>query len=451
MGGNARSDNYARGVLFDLFARALYLDDGATRLCIISLDLLGLWEEEASRIRTAVSEALGIPFANVTVCSTHTHSGPDTFQTLCWNEDKLQRDNELLKPFWESLPGQVVEAAGRARDAARECSVYWGTTQNHDIANNRRLRMKSGETVMNWELPPAELVDRPWGPIDPQVSAVLFRTSSGQVVGGFVHYSCHPAILAGANMQLSGDFVGFAMDQLERDFSSPAMLFLHGAAGNVNHIDYKHPERGRDAAEVHRCADSLAASARQISQHLVERSTTAPMLAIVNDELLIPIREIPEERVAAAKQILANYDGHDLSMPDGVPPELNARRTLKLAEAKRTGKYPGRFGTMRDGRLLLPLQLIRIGDVVIGTVPGEIFVEFGLEFRRRLAEKLPHTQLVLMAGLTNGLVNYIPTPEAFAQGGYEPGLGPNYLPDDAGEQIVDRLVKMATDYAASPR
>jgi hypothetical protein len=305
-------------------------------------------------------------------------------------------------------------------------------------------------------------VDGAWGPIDPQVSAVLFRSVEGKVLGGLTHYACHPAILAGANMQLSGDFVGFAMDQLEREFSCPAMLFLHGAAGNVNHIDYNHPERGRDAHEVHRCADSLAGSVREIAGELTAASclgesgsklpTLQRSLSIVNDDLLIPIRDIPEEKMAAAKELLAKYDGHDLSMPDGVPPELNARRTLKLAEAKRTGKYPGRFGTMRDGKMLLPLQVIRIGDITLGTVPGEIFVEFGLEFRRRLQEiSKEQPFLALMVGLANGLVNYIPTAEAFAQGGYEPGLGPNYLPDDAGKQIMNRLVQMATEYAGTPR
>ncbi|MGI8904987.1 MAG: neutral/alkaline non-lysosomal ceramidase N-terminal domain-containing protein [Candidatus Sumerlaeaceae bacterium] len=452
MGGNARLDNYARGVLQDLYARALFLNDGITRICIVSLDLLGMWQADADRLRAAVAAELGIPVGNVTMCSTHTHSGPDTFQSLCWNDDKLERDGELLKPFWEMLPGRILEAARTAQANARECTMQWGTAENREIANNRRLLMKTGETVMNWELPPVEEVEGPLGPIDPRVSAVVFRADDGEMLGGFVHYPCHPAILAGANLQMSGDFAGFAMAQLEQGFGCQAMLFLHGAAGNVNHIDYQHPERGRDAQEVHRCAASLAASVLEIVERINHRDTETQrqtqrscLLSVTNHELSLPIREIPEDQIAAAKELLAAYDGHDLSMPDGVPPELNARRTLKLVEANTTGRYPGKFGTMREGKIVLPLQVIRIGDVMLGTVPAEIFVEFGLSFAERIErQQRSATQLALLVGLANGLSNYIPTPQAFEQGGYEPGLGPSYLPKNAGNEIVDTLIEMAT-------
>jgi neutral ceramidase len=138
MGGNARVDNYARGILQDLYARALFLDDGTTKLCIVSLDLLGLWQADADRLRSIVAQELGISDAHITMCSTHTHSGPDTFQSLCWNDDKLQRDAELLKPFWDILPGRVIEAARAAKQNARECTLHWGTTENSDVANENR-------------------------------------------------------------------------------------------------------------------------------------------------------------------------------------------------------------------------------------------------------------------------------------------------------------------------
>lgn len=445
MGGNARLDNYARGVLQDLYARALFLDDGTSQLCIMSLDLLGVFQREADILREAVAAELAISPENVTIASTHTHSGPDTFQTLCWNDDKLQRDEELLKPFWQSLPAKLQQAARLAKQNAQEAEMIYGIAENQAVANNRRLRMKTGETRMNWELPPADQVDRPLGPVDPKVSLVMFRQPGGAALGGFLHFACHPAILAGANLEMSGDWPGLAMSQLEQELACPAMLYLHGASGNVNHIDYRHPERGRDANEVHRCADSIAGTAKQIIASLPQLGNHDTHLQIENTELLQPLREITPQQIASAKQILASYDGRDLSMPDGIPPELNARRTLKLDEAKETGSYSGRFGTLRDGKLVLPLQLIRIGDVVIGTVPGEIFVEYGFQFRDKIQAR-PHTNLALLVSLANGVVNYIPTPEAFEQGGYEPGLGPSYMRPNAGNEIVDTLVQMATSH-----
>jgi neutral ceramidase len=457
IGGNARLDNYARGVLQDIYARALFLDDVASAVCLLSLDLLGLLQPDADRLREAVSVELQIPFSNVMIACTHTHSGPDTFQTLCWNEDKLTRDTELLKPFWDELPGKLREVVSAAKRNAQPATMQFATAENREIANNRRLRMKTGETRMNWELPPAEQVEAPLGPIDPQVAVITFNSGDGKIVGGIVHYACHPAILAGANSLMSGDYVGIAMAELEEKMGCPAMLFLQGASGNVNHINYRHPERGRDTNEVHRCADSLVGSVVEAWEKINHRDTEAQSnteIAIRSENLLLPIREISEEQFARANDLLAKYDGRDLSMADGVPPEMNARRTVKLVEAARTGKYEGRFAKMREGKVVLPLQVIRVGDVVLAAVPAEIFVEFGFRFREELASTGitadgarwrtgKSAPLSLLVGLANGACGYVPTPQAFSEGGYEPTLGPNYLPENAGNEIIDTLLRLA--------
>ena len=59
--------------------------------------------------------------------------------------------------------------------------------------------------------------------------------------------------------------------------------------------------------------------------------------------------------------------------------------------------------------------MLRIGDVAVVGLPGEFFVEFGLELKRRS----PAAQ-TFIAGLANGSLGYVPTAAAFAQGGYEP-------------------------------
>jgi hypothetical protein len=48
-------------------------------------------------------------------------------------------------------------------------------------------------------------------------------------------------------------------------------------------------------------------------------------------------------------------------------------------------------------------------------LPGEFFVEFGLQIK-----KASPARITLVVGLANGSIGYVPTPEAFDQGGYEP-------------------------------
>lgn len=438
LGGNARLENYATGVAQDLFARALWLENGPTAVCVVSLDLLGLWWPDVERLRQAIVSRTAIPPFNLMIACTHTHSGPDTFQSLCWSEEKVSRDTELLRPFWDSLTERAVEVVGAAKNNAQPAVAKWGTAANHDIAHNRRLRMRSGETRMNWETPPPGEVERELGPIDPQISVLTFWNEGADVLGAIVHFACHPAIFAGANTMISGDFCGVAMGKLEGEIStggsSPAFLFLNGASGNINHIDYRTGQRPAGLDEVNRCGESLFAS---VHDALASAEVIAnPELAVTSAELTFPLREISEETFRRAHDLLAHFDGRDISLADGVPPEINARRILRFEEAKKTGKFPGRFTRLENGKIHMLLQTVRIGDITLSAVPSEIFVEFGLRLRREAG-----TARALLVGLANGLNGYIPTEAAFVEGGYEPTLGPNFLPPDTGTRIVDTLLQ----------
>lgn len=438
LGGNARADNYATGVLQDLHARALYIETEDRAACIVSLDLLMLWQSDADALRSEVANALGIPFDAVMVACVHTHSAPDLAQSLSWSDEKSARDRQMLEPYRVMLRERVREAAMQARFRSADAHMKIRFGHNDQLPHNRRLRMRNGETVMNWVLPSAQDVECALGPIDPQVTVVTFEGDNG-ILGGIAHFACHPAILAGLNLEISGDYCGLAMETLEQKHlsASGAMLFLQGPAGNINHIDYLHPEdHVRDAGEVVRCANLFIES--------VEKALAGPAIAdedsdlhFITHDLLLPFREIAPDQLEAARELLARYDGRDLSMADGVPPEINARKILRFEQARQTGRMNGPFATLRDGKVVMPLQVIRIGPLSLAGTPGEIFVEFGMHLKEQLGNRC-----ALIVELANGSAGYIPTPEAFAQGGYESSDGPGFLPHNAGQVIVEQLIEL---------
>lgn len=65
---------------------------------------------------------------------------------------------------------------------------------------------------------------------------------------------------------------------------------------------------------------------------------------------------------------------------------------------------------------MIPLRfkLIRIGQLLLVTVPGELFVEYGLELKRA---SQPH--LCMVVGYADDYQGYFPTESAFDEGGYE--------------------------------
>ena len=92
-----------------------------------------------------------------------------------------------------------------------------------------------------------------------------------------------------------------------------------------------------------------------------------------------------------------------------------------------------------DETVPVPIQAIRIGSVAFVGVPTEPFAQIGATVRER--SPAPYT---VFAGYTNGSLGYVPTPEAYEQGGYEPRATPFRAggSDDLIEGCVSALERL---------
>jgi hypothetical protein len=75
------------------------------------------------------------------------------------------------------------------------------------------------------------------------------------------------------------------------------------------------------------------------------------------------------------------------------------------------------------------VQVLRIGDCLLAGLPGEVFVEYGLEIKARASAR------TFVITLANGdLQGYLVTPEAARVGGYE--AANTLFAPEAGEALV---------------
>ena len=82
------------------------------------------------------------------------------------------------------------------------------------------------------------------------------------------------------------------------------------------------------------------------------------------------------------------------------------------------------------------IQILKIGDLSITGLPGEIFTEFGMDIK----SKSPF-RYNMISTLTNSLNGYIPVREAFRQGGYEPALSTyTCMEEEAGYKMASKAV-----------
>ena len=77
------------------------------------------------------------------------------------------------------------------------------------------------------------------------------------------------------------------------------------------------------------------------------------------------------------------------------------------------------------------------GDFGLAALPGEIFVELGCELEA--ASPFSSTRTL---GLTNGSMGYIPTREAYEQGGYEAGHRSARYDPDTGHRWAEAAARL---------
>jgi hypothetical protein len=84
------------------------------------------------------------------------------------------------------------------------------------------------------------------------------------------------------------------------------------------------------------------------------------------------------------------------------------------------------------------VQVIRLGEAIIAANPGEMFCDFGLEIKSRSP-----APLTFVSAYTNGYIGYLPVPEAWQQGGYEPSQGPwTRCGPQAGRAVTDKTLEL---------
>ena len=85
----------------------------------------------------------------------------------------------------------------------------------------------------------------------------------------------------------------------------------------------------------------------------------------------------------------------------------------------------------------VPVRFLKINqDLVLWTAPVELFCEIAIAVRNH--SPFPYT---FFSGYTNGFLGYLPTRQAFAEGGYEPG---NVTPFT--EQVEDDFTQGVSTY-----
>jgi neutral ceramidase len=369
-----------------LFARALVLSDGGTRVALLVWDLLDAREYAVARVRAAIARATGIPADHIIVQATHNHSGP---KSEMGSEPGLSREQQtsrpaqqgpVYRPWADALIETCVRIVDQAGRSLRPVTLGIGRAYVGEWLFNRRP-LRPDDTVVSTLVPPNPYVlggGLRFGAVDPTMTVLNLRDAAGRNVCTLFHVPLHAVAVYSAYKGLSADWPGFVVQRLrERVGGEP--IFLQGCAGDIVPA-----RRGFEAVEA-------------MSALISERAAAAVEVAVMLEPAHL--------RVAGARV--------------GLPATEEAAKDL------------GR------GTIEAEIMVVTMGSLALVTLPGEPLQELSTAIQQR--SPYPHT---IVLGYANGRgAGYVGLPGGKVKGGYEMS-GVGAATDEAGGMMVETAVRL---------
>jgi len=391
------------GILDELYAKVLLLESDSKKAAIVTADLIGFDTKYADAIREGIANKVNMNANDVLVSCSHTHSGPATMFLRRWGEI----DEDFVHVVEKQLIGTATVAAKRMQEAR----IGAGKGRADGVGINRR--------------------DVESGSVDAEVGVIRVDNSQGEMLAVLMNYSCHPVAVHNYKNLISADYPGYAMGVIEK-IKEGRVIALHttGAAGDIN------PQQMHDVKYAEKFGNMVGGEALKIAESI----ETCPELTlnVVSEPVNLPVRTLPtvdelKKMIEEGKKNLAKrkqegtLEYHQL-MSTYIPIEW-AQEALEVVESGRTVEH-----------LEMEIQVVRMNDAVLVAMPGEIFVDIGLNIKK--TSPYPYTFVIEMA---NGAIAYLPTRKAFEVGGYEPERAATiygtYLLTPDTQNIIEEGVK----------
>ena len=263
----------------DLSVRALVLENGDTRVAIVSADFLGFPSILGKRVRAKVQ---GIPPENILIGATHTHSAPD-----CYGFPDGKGGFAIDLKYVDSVCERMAEAINEAVKQLRPAKIKIATGP------------AKGKIAYNYYAPQL---------YDPRCHVIQALDLEGRPMATLVNYAVHPEVLGSDQGILSPDLVGPLRDRIQEKGGGIA-IFMNSAQGGMVTADNRAPEgkEFRNWEECVRIGQLLADESLRIVQGAPVQS--APGLFCAAKTISFPV-DSPQLR-AITKASPLGFSGPD--------------------------------------------------------------------------------------------------------------------------------------------
>jgi len=433
MSGYDRGTNTSTGTHDDLHARSIVVEgEDGTSVAMITVAVVNMREQTMDNIRTGVEKQTGIPFKNIVISSTHTHSGP------------ALSDSSYVKFLIE----KTIESAVKAWKGRVPGKIGVGSMEIFGLAMNDR-RMDFGGM-----------------PADPEAAVIKIENADGKLMGVFFNYGCHPSALDLHNLKFTEDWPYFSIKGIKEKVGQGVVVgYFQSAQGDAK-VGYN-----AELSAVGAYMQGVRSFEYAEKKGLVMTDAVLKLLPSIQtsgdikvraayDKFKVPRRiNFPYTHAEAVKwqaqaqKTLAEKEKLVLSYPRNA--EEWQKFQVQAREIANTEQIYSKIGpraldkykvdlwlatqavsqSLRIAEqaknptpFLMPMQAVRFGNSVFATFPAEVFTEIGVAVKK--ASPYENTFILGVAGGFNG---YIATAAEFIEGGYAVNGSP-YAPQ--AEQVI---------------
>jgi neutral ceramidase len=378
-GYGARMSKPAVGVHDRVWAKALVMVKGNQKFALVTADVLAFPPQFKSALLKRLS-AKGWAMDDVMLLPSHSHTSIDMMALHPGNTFNSPPVGIFQQALFEHTLKQLDQAIS---EAGSRLTPALAATKTTTIANRNRNRRKDSTVT------------------DPALTVTRIDSRDGKPLAALINWTAHPTFMDESDMLFSGDWPG----QLQRTLESligtnVTAMFYNGAEGDQSPTPP--PNGGSNWERAESYGRDLGIQGWRLWTEIQPREVRA-------------------------------FDFHTAVIR--LPERIWHPDFMKTGGAE----YGLTEQTIRGFvNQLVPEQTrstcLRLADLIILGVPGELATEFGLEAKKR-AREITGVPAITIGGLANEWISYILTPEEYRQGGYEASM--SFYGETLGTVIID--------------
>lgn len=419
---------YTRFIHDPLFVKSLVFSDNDIISAIIIVDICIMDSDFMDEVKQKIYEKTTIKPSHILLAPNHNHATGCVVNLLGCPADLDYR---------KCLPNLIIESVELALRGLKPAKIANGSVLAPEYLLCRRYTMQADYQAIN---PVTHQLDKvktnPFGgenkiigPVaetDPELAYLAIKDLDDNWIGLLANYSLHYAADWPVDT-ITGDYFAVFANHLQAKLGADQSfvgIMTQGTAGDVNIWDFMHPDR---FPKEHFAKSKLIGTdlAKKVFDSIGQLNWEfEPKIEVVSTEISLGVRKPNTEELNLA---IASFTGHEfqnLNLNKEMVQRIYDREQILLNE------YEDNSSQF--------LQILKIGSLLIGALPGEFFSETGLKLKG-----LQNKYRFFSICLANSYGGYVPPAHEIEKGGYETWRArSSFLEENAEEKIREKMKEL---------